>query len=180
MVRCPNMNERDLQEALRRIERIALAAEGVNPDDALERIANLATSARLAASKPFCEGGTGTCDVCVGSCGVEEYEVHLRQVNANLAARLEADPDRAAIATLDGLRKILSEDTEALEADVAAAGRILDWIGVAGGLPFSERVKIVAVMLATKQGLSLDEAERIAGAAQNAPANSHAHPEGES
>ena len=27
-----------------------------------------------AATKPYCEGGTGTCEVCVGSCGIEEYE----------------------------------------------------------------------------------------------------------
>lgn len=39
-----------LEKALYEVERIALAAEGVNADDALERIANLAGAARLARS----------------------------------------------------------------------------------------------------------------------------------
>lgn len=34
----------------------------------------------------------------------------LTQQRNNLLARLEADPERAAIATLDGLKKILEED----------------------------------------------------------------------
>jgi len=30
------------------------------------------------AGKPFCEGGTETCEQCVGSCGIEEYEEGCR------------------------------------------------------------------------------------------------------
>lgn len=46
--------------------------------------------------------------------------------------------------------------------EIARAGRVLDWIGVAGGMEHSERVKWLAIELACKQGLTLDQAERFA------------------
>lgn len=79
----------------------------------------------------------------------------LRDQRNNLLARLEADPDRAAVAAVDGLRKIFTEDDE-------QAHRILDWIGVAGDLALVERVRILALELATKQGYTLDEADQLA------------------
>jgi hypothetical protein len=79
----------------------------------------------------------------------------LRAHRDKLLDRLEADPGRAAIATLDGLRKIWTEDDEQTH-------RILDWIGVAGGLALPERVRILALDLATRQGHTLEEAERLA------------------
>lgn len=62
----------------------------------------------------------------------------------------------------------------AADLDMKRAGRILDWIGVAGaqaGRPMdhSERVLWLAVELACKQGYSLDEAERLARQAAGAP-----------
>jgi len=47
------------------------------------------------------------------------------------------------------------------QAEIGAAGRVLDWIGVAGGLALSERVMWLAIELACKQGLSLDDAESL-------------------
>lgn len=92
----------------------------------------------------------------------EEYERVVAQRD-KLIERLMADPDRAAAATLDGLRKMLPELK--VEED-EAIGRILDWIGVAGDgdLSLAERVRILALELATRQGYTLEEAERLAPA----------------
>jgi hypothetical protein len=89
----------------------------------------------------------------------EEYERVCAQRD-KLTERLMADPDRAATATLDGLRKMLPELK--IEED-ERIGAILDWIGVTGGddLSLAERVRILALELATKQGYSLEEAERL-------------------
>jgi len=85
-----------------------------------------------------------------------EAEVdRLRGIRDKLVDRLEADPERAAVAALDGLRKIWTEDDE-------QAHRILDWIGVAGDLALVERVRILAIQTATHQGYTLDQAERLA------------------
>ena len=113
----------------------------------------------VSAASAFCRGGTQACEVCVGSCGIEEYE-RVKKQRDDLAARLMADPDRAATATLDGLRKLLPE----LKAEEdAACHAILDWIGVArDDLSLAERVRILALELATKQGYTLEEAERLA------------------
>jgi hypothetical protein len=75
-------------------------------------------------------------------------------------ALLMADPDRAAVAALEGLRTMLPELK--VEED-ERIGAILDWIGVAGddALSLAERVRILAFELATKQGYSLEEAERL-------------------
>lgn len=90
-----------------------------------------------------------------------------------LTDRLMADPDRAALATLDGLRTMLPE-LKAEEDEACHA--ILDWIGVARHEPdpndplgltlgeplaLAERVRILALELATRQGY-LEEAERLA------------------
>lgn len=89
-----------------------------------------------------------------------EYERVCGQRD-RLMERLEADPERAAVAALDGLRKIWTEDDE-------QAMRILDWIGVARSdldeqpLALVERVRILAVDLATRQGYTLEQAERLA------------------
>ena len=48
------------------------------------------------------------------------------------------------------------------ELDIQRAGRILDWIGVAGGMSHSERVKWLAIELACKQGYTLDQGEALA------------------
>lgn len=38
-------------------------------------------------NKPFCEGGIRTCDVCVGSCGIEEWAVEeSRRTRSSSAA----------------------------------------------------------------------------------------------
>ena len=89
----------------------------------------------------------------------EEYERVCAQRD-RLMERLIADPERAALATLDGLRKMLPE----LKAEEdAACQAILDWIGVArDDLSLAERVRILALELATKQGYTLEEAERLA------------------
>jgi hypothetical protein len=50
------------------------------------------------------------------------------------------------------------------EAEIHRAGRILDWIGVAGGMDHSERVLYLAIEMACKQGYSFEEAERLARA----------------
>lgn len=78
----------------------------------------------------------------------------------NLLARLAADPDRSAIATLDGLGKMLPELKVEEDEQI---GAILDWSGVAGDddLSLAERVRILALEHATKQGYSLEEAERL-------------------
>jgi hypothetical protein len=89
----------------------------------------------------------------------------LERQRDELFARLQADPERAAIASLDGITKILGEDEQ-------AASRVLDWIGVAANLSLAERVKWLAVEVATKQGYSLDEAERLADAALSGVADS--------
>lgn len=92
----------------------------------------------------------------------EEYERVVGQRD-NLLARLEADPERAAVATLDGLRKMLPELK--VEEDEACHA-ILDWIGVAkDDLALAERVRILAVELATRQGYTVEEAERLAPSA---------------
>lgn len=52
--------------------------------------------------------------------------------------------------------------------EITRAGRVLDWIGVAGGMPVSERVKWLAVELACKQGYARDEAEALANRAAGA------------
>ncbi len=84
----------------------------------------------------------------------EEYE-RVKTQRDNLFARLEADPGRAAVATLDGLRKVWTEDGEQCH-------RILDWIGVAAdNLALPERVRILVLELAAKQGYTLDDAERL-------------------
>jgi hypothetical protein len=83
----------------------------------------------------------------------------LRDGRDKAVALLMADPDRSAVAAVEGLRKLLPE---LLADDVEQAGAILDWIGVAHhGLSLAERVRILALELATKQGYSLDEAERL-------------------
>jgi len=81
-----------------------------------------------------------------------------RKQRDGLLARLEADPDRAAIAVLDGLQKLLPE---LLTEDVQQSEAILDWIGVADDLSLAERVRILALERATRQGYTLDEAERL-------------------
>ena len=48
------------------------------------------------------------------------------------------------------------------EEEIRRAGRILDWIGVAGGMPHFERVKLLAVELATRQGYTFDQAVALA------------------
>lgn len=61
----------------------------------------------------------------------------------------------------------MSESLSRVEqpSDYEAAGRVLDWIGVAGGLPLSERVRLLAVEYSTRTGqLSHDEAEELSRA----------------
>ena len=84
-----------------------------------------------------------------------EYE-RVKAQRDNLFDRLEADPIRSATAALDGLQKVWREDEQQCH-------RILDWIGVAADdLALAERVRILALELATRQGYTLDEAERLA------------------
>ncbi len=84
----------------------------------------------------------------------DEYERVVAQRDG-LLSRLEADPERAAVAAIDGLRKVFAEE-------YAQCERILDWIGVASeNLALSERVRILALEMATRQGYTLDEAERL-------------------
>jgi hypothetical protein len=52
-----------------------------------------------------------------------------------------------------------------VDQEALAANRVLDWIGVAAGMPLSQRVKWLAVEVGTRQGYSLEEAERLADAA---------------
>lgn len=74
-------------------------------------------------------------------------------VHERLAAREAADTLTERVAALGEAVR---------DEEITRATRILDWIGVAGGMPVSERVKWLAIELACKQGFSLDEAERIA------------------
>ena len=92
-----------------------------------------------AANTPFCKGGTGTCEDCVGSCGIEEHD-ELR---------------RAALLVL-GVEKV-------------AADNLLDWVGVAGGLPLAERVRLLCIEYVSRTGqMSADEAMERTEAILNA------------
>lgn len=92
----------------------------------------------------------------------EEYERVVAQRDG-LLDRLLADPERSGIAALDGLRKMLPELK--IEEDEACHA-ILDWIGVArDDLTLAERVRLLALEHATKQGYSLEEAEHLAPSA---------------
>ena len=88
-----------------------------------------------------------------------EYERVCRQRDMAVE-RLRADPDAAAIATLDGLQKLLPKLKD--EEDVSIS-KILDWIGVAddGEMTLADRVRILALEMATRQGVPLDQAERL-------------------
>lgn len=89
---------------------------------------------------------------------LDEIE-RLREGRDKAVTLLEADPDRAAVATLEGLREMLPELKVEEDAQISA---ILDWIGVAAGdMSLAERVRILALEVATKQGYSLEEAERL-------------------
>jgi hypothetical protein len=79
----------------------------------------------------------------------------LREQRDKLFARLEADPERAGVAAVDGLRKLWAEDGEQCD-------RILDWIGVPDELGLSERVRILALDVAVRRGMSMEDAERAA------------------
>jgi hypothetical protein len=81
-----------------------------------------------------------------------EYERVVAQRDS-LMKLLEADVDRSAIAVLHGLRKVLAEENGQID-------RILDWIGVADDetLSRADRVRLLALELATRQGYTLGEA----------------------
>lgn len=91
---------------------------------------------------------------------VREDEARLREQRDKLMERIVGDPDRFAAAALDGLRKMLPELKAEEDEQI---GAILNWIGVAGDghLTLAERVRILALEHATKQGYSLEEAERL-------------------
>lgn len=116
--------------------------------------ASLSSRLRFAASDPSRPAGS-TIDVLLRE-AADEID-RLLEARENLYARLTADPTRAAVATIDGLRTLLAEEDGRID-------RILDWIGVADDetLSRADRVRLLAVELATKQGYSLDQAERLA------------------
>jgi hypothetical protein len=72
-----------------------------------------------------------------------------------------------AIAVTDAPEKIESLRSLILN-EAQAASRILDWIGVASGLSLSQRVRILALQLATTQGYTLEGADRLAPSAFDA------------
>lgn len=84
----------------------------------------------------------------------------LRDGRDQAVRLLMADPDRSAIAVVEGLRKMLPELKVEEDEQISA---VLDWIGVAGDgdLTLAERVRILALQVATTQGYSLEEAERL-------------------
>lgn len=106
-----------------------------------------------------------------------EWESTAKQAPQDWAGDIEARTLRACAADLRAaLSGVYAEGKTATERlaefvtdhEITRAGRVLDWIGVAGGMPVSERVKWLAVELACKQGYARDEAEALANRAAGA------------
>jgi hypothetical protein len=100
---------------------------------------------------------------------LEARVAELTTQRDNLLQRLAADPGRAAIAAVDGLRKLLSEDEE--------LGRLLDWVGVAAMDSLSERLLFLCAEYLSRTGQVSDVEVALALGRDVLSAAENGHPE---
>ncbi len=76
------------------------------PNESLEELGQRLEATQR--SKPFCRGGQGTCDDCVGSCGIEEVEAEAPVIRVH-GYPWHDSPDRAPYGSVDSVYEVIDK-----------------------------------------------------------------------